>query len=220
MELKEHIEQAYMSQETKKCPYCGEEILAVAKKCRFCGEWLDESATTISDTVASTKRRKSINILNIAIGVLAIGSIATGSVYFNTEQEIELSSYQQDSIQAQKFLADEPQLGTNENKLAYHLGLLDSPFIQSDLEKYEIKDEKAFITGLYSYINCNDSIRKAYYNGIDICFDGSVINRFRNSFTERTGKEMNSDYFLVGYYQGAVGKAKMTEEEVDELLNR
>ncbi len=26
----------------KKCPYCGQEILAVAKKCKYCGEWLDE----------------------------------------------------------------------------------------------------------------------------------------------------------------------------------
>lgn len=27
-------------EKTKKCPYCGEEILAVARKCKHCGEWL------------------------------------------------------------------------------------------------------------------------------------------------------------------------------------
>jgi hypothetical protein len=30
------------TRETKNCPYCGEEILAVAKKCKHCGEWLPE----------------------------------------------------------------------------------------------------------------------------------------------------------------------------------
>ena len=25
-----------------KCPYCGEEILTIAKKCKHCGEWLEE----------------------------------------------------------------------------------------------------------------------------------------------------------------------------------
>lgn len=29
-------------EQTKKCPYCGEEILAVANKCKHCGEWLDK----------------------------------------------------------------------------------------------------------------------------------------------------------------------------------
>ena len=33
-----------MERKTKICPYCGEEILEVAKKCRFCGEWLENGA--------------------------------------------------------------------------------------------------------------------------------------------------------------------------------
>ena len=30
--------------ETKRCPYCGEEIMATAKKCKHCGEWLTEES--------------------------------------------------------------------------------------------------------------------------------------------------------------------------------
>jgi len=36
-------------EDTKKCPYCGEEIKAVAKKCMHCGEWLDEEHKVIPE---------------------------------------------------------------------------------------------------------------------------------------------------------------------------
>jgi serine/threonine protein kinase len=31
-----------MSEATKRCPYCHEEILEAARKCKHCGEWLEE----------------------------------------------------------------------------------------------------------------------------------------------------------------------------------
>jgi uncharacterized membrane protein YdbT with pleckstrin-like domain len=34
-----------MADETKRCPYCGEEILLIAKKCKHCGEFLNNTVS-------------------------------------------------------------------------------------------------------------------------------------------------------------------------------
>lgn len=40
--------------ETKNCPYCGEEILAGARKCKHCGEWLDLEENSNSAQMATS----------------------------------------------------------------------------------------------------------------------------------------------------------------------
>ena len=46
--------------ETKKCPHCGEEIMAAAKKCRHCGEWLNTQSPSIEPPVVVNNNQGTI----------------------------------------------------------------------------------------------------------------------------------------------------------------
>lgn len=41
-----------MSENTKNCPFCGEEIMATAKKCKHCGEWLNKETKDYNKKVS------------------------------------------------------------------------------------------------------------------------------------------------------------------------
>ncbi|MCF0186723.1 MAG: zinc ribbon domain-containing protein [Bacteroidaceae bacterium] len=49
-------------EETKRCPYCGEEILAVAKKCKHCGEWVDQKVEMIACPICGEDNPKGTKV--------------------------------------------------------------------------------------------------------------------------------------------------------------
>lgn len=77
-------------QDTKKCPYCGEEIKASAKKCRFCGEWLDEAAPQVphEERTNIEGTGKNGNILKyILIGVIVIAIVIIAIVLITNPKD-------------------------------------------------------------------------------------------------------------------------------------
>lgn len=83
-----------MEQETKKCPYCGEEILAVAKKCKHCGEWLEpkeEVQTTPSadDSFSHALNNTSNNELQSMLAIVKKVKDATGVSITEAKEAVE-----------------------------------------------------------------------------------------------------------------------------------
>lgn len=65
-------------EEKKLCPYCGEEILAVAKKCKHCGEWLDEKEIVETRIKPQYTPEKKIAFKKWWIAILIILAIVLG----------------------------------------------------------------------------------------------------------------------------------------------
>ena len=53
-------------EENKKCPYCGEEIKAIAKKCRYCGQWLENDTHQMASETKAAVDNLGSQFKNIA----------------------------------------------------------------------------------------------------------------------------------------------------------
>ena len=58
--------------ETKKCPYCSEEILADAKKCKHCGEYLDDTLKAKAQQETKVVAKEGCFLQTLNVGCIAI----------------------------------------------------------------------------------------------------------------------------------------------------
>ena len=81
-----------MEKETKICPFCGKEILAVAKKCKYCKKFLNENDNVSSDSDAvQVENKKTPNNTNINTIVGAIVVLFIVFVLFSNSGDSLLS---------------------------------------------------------------------------------------------------------------------------------
>ena len=75
-------------EEKKLCPYCGEEILAVAKKCKHCGEWLDknEKVEPVVEKQPAVKQPAGTNKWKVIIPLVILAIIIGGYLVISTHQ--------------------------------------------------------------------------------------------------------------------------------------
>lgn len=147
--------------ETKRCPYCGEEIQLSAKKCKHCGEWLEEKEESsngltkeeIDEIVkeAHEELEKESKIGKI-IAYVAVAVIVAVVLYFTTPtEEKHRAKACEYADEYSSMLIKELKTIAAENKPALYSV---SDFIPDELCSLIKKEVRKSVLDGFKYTNC------------------------------------------------------------------
>ena len=145
-------------EKTRKCPYCGEEIMADAKKCRHCGEWLNDEAEPkqepekqpIKESIPvkpthNNERAKSNKTLIVIIAIAAVAVLVVGGLllFGSSDSKSEDSAIVENSVEKELEALVLESYKTHE---IYNLQTLD----------FKAAEEAAIAADVPGYASCID----------------------------------------------------------------
>ena len=145
-----------MEQTKKKCPFCGEEIMADAKKCRFCGEWLNKnSSSSFADN--SKSKKNWIYIVLVAVVAIVI-TIIMATTKFSTSENTSMSDTSEEKTIATTEVAEIPI----DRQIADHL------IVVMKEKGYDIQDDLTF-TEISQMLYFDNQVQTAIKDGWAFC---------------------------------------------------
>lgn len=145
-----------MEQTKKKCPFCGEEIMADAKKCRFCGEWLNKnSASSFADN--SKSKKNWIYIVLVAVVAIVI-TIIMATTKFSTSENTSMSD-----------TSEEKTIATTEStEMSIDRQIADHLIKVMKVKGYDVQDNLTF-TEISQMLYFDNQVQTAIKDGWAFC---------------------------------------------------
>lgn len=194
--------------EIKRCPYCGKEILSIAKKCRYCGKWLPEN-----ENLSSSEKKwhfindKKIIILGILVFLVII--VWSGLGVSQTDNNAQIKQ-------------NDPVINFGEQKQDDKSIVMPEKLERKPTVPKEIIDESNVSSDMQNSIDGLLALGERYENGVgvevnlDLAFsyyysaaeygDPVALNKIGNMYANGKGCEQNM-YKAAIFYKKPLKKA-------------